>query len=237
MQTFVVHNYKLPERKKYLEETFGLIGISPCFIEVENAAPDLLKTLYGGDRASWRVKTKGLYRRSPPFRPLTHGEKACVVSHYLAYGQIADDWAVVLEDDAIIDTDKFLLLPEMLNNLPESYDFVVLGGPYPHTIAKTIGELGGAFLKKAHPATNTAVGYAIRKSLAKKLHEALVNFDLSPDYELNYWLKFHNVNVLHIHPYIIAEGSKSGAYESCIEAQRESKLKSYLGSLRSLIFK
>lgn len=237
MQTFIVHNHKLPERKKYLENTFCSIGITPRFIEVENEAPDLLKTLYGGDRASWRVKTKGLYRRSPPFRPLTHGEKACVVSHHLAYGYMTDDWAVVLEDDAIIDTGKFLLLPEMLRQLPESYDFVVLGGPYPHTIAKTVGAFGDSFLKKAHPATNTAVGYAIRKSLAIKLHDSLINFDLSPDYELNYWLKFHNVNVLHIDPYIIAEGSKSGAYESCIEAQRESKLKSYLGTLRSLMFK
>ena len=146
----------------------------------------------------------------PPPRELTYAEIACTASHIYGWQMAlndAADWSIFIEDDAIFENDFFKNLNTILFNVPNYADVLFIGGGYPHEeVSLTLGKVGN-FIIKHHPATNTAVGYAIRNRVLKKLLR-FDHFDLPIDYEFAYLLQINNCIVIHMENYGISEGSK-----------------------------
>jgi GR25 family glycosyltransferase involved in LPS biosynthesis len=216
---YIVHNYKLPERKKYLQHSLGSAS-SFSFIEIENINPDYIADKYLGlNEGSWQDKTRSLWSPPPQPRALTFGEIACTASHFYIYEKFLKDdqeeWLVIIEDDAIFDCDLSQEIIGLLNDLPDMIGSIFIGGGFNHdAVSLTLGGYKN-FLIKHHPATNTTVAYILRRNMVKAIMRNFTKFDLPIDYELAYLLMINNAIVLHKIPYIVKEGSKS-FYESSI---------------------
>jgi GR25 family glycosyltransferase involved in LPS biosynthesis len=121
----------------------------------------------------------------PPPRPLTNGVIACTASHFYIYDQFLkegkEDWLVVLEDDAIFDCDLSSEISSALEGMPNRADAIFIGGGFPHDLVSlTLGGFNN-FLVKHHPATNTTVGYILRRSMVAAIMENFKNFDMPID--------------------------------------------------------
>jgi len=211
-EIFIVHNATLVERKCYLDKAFGSTE-ALNFIQIEQQQPDFASKNYAGLRVeSWNNKVKVLWQPPPEARSLSIGEIACTASHFYAYKVFLEamdvEWLVVLEDDAIFDPG----LPERLNecfaDCPSEIEGIFVGGGFHHeAVSLTIGQYKNLLIKH-HPATNTTVGYALRRKLVTRILKGFDKFDLPIDYELAYLLMVNNALVAHIQPYLINEGSK-----------------------------
>lgn len=216
---YVIHNQSLPERRAYLES--GLDAHTQVnFVEIEKQAPELLDELYVGiNQLSWSSKCDGLWNSPPEPRLLTRGEIACTASHFYAYQQFLKnsnkEWLLVVEDDALFKAGLEKRIQKRINSMPNWANALFIGGGFAHhQVSRTIGRCKN-FLIKHHPATNTTVGYLLRRELVERMMNRFHRFDLPIDYELAYLLMINNAVVLHDVPYLIAEGSKS-TYESSI---------------------
>jgi GR25 family glycosyltransferase involved in LPS biosynthesis len=216
---YIIHNPVLSERKSNIQKMLDNSG-QPHFVEIENCAPELLKLFYKGmNPESWYKKCRCLYHPPPKPRELTKGEVAATVSHFYSYMHFLSnskkDWIVVLEDDAVFESGLIHRIECLLNDCPARADALFIGGGYQHdAVSLTVGVYKSFFIKH-HPATNTTVGYAIRRRLISNIMNSFDFFDLPSDFELAYLLMINNSLVLHSNPYLISEGSKS-IYNSCL---------------------
>lgn len=217
-QGYIVHNYKLLDRKNYLSSRLKADNFS--FIEIENIQPNYMHQKYAGiNQQAWNKKSKNLWNPTPTPRELSFGEIACTATHFYIYEQFLidgrGDWVVVLEDDAVFEPGLTGKISRILEEIPGRVDAIFIGGGYHHeVVALTVGGYKN-FVIKHHPATNTAVGYILRRSIVNEIMEDFTNFDMPIDFELAYLLMIKNALVFHIDPYIISEGSKSH-YQSSI---------------------
>ncbi|SNX29103.1 hypothetical protein SAMN06295945_1467 [Polynucleobacter meluiroseus] len=118
------------------------------------------------------------------------------------------DWILVLEDDAIFKEKFGLKIKKQLEDIPDLVGAIFIGGGFPQErTSLTLGEWGN-FLIKHHPATNTTIGYMLRRSAVEKIMKDFSTFDMPIDYELAYLLMRTNTLVFHQDPYSIQEGSK-----------------------------
>jgi GR25 family glycosyltransferase involved in LPS biosynthesis len=216
---YIIHNYKLAERKKYIKNMLANYeGIN--FVEIEKCAPDFPFALYKGLKVKdWIKKCKNLWNPVPTPRELTKGEVAATASHFYAYKHFLSnsqkEWILVLEDDAVFECRIIQDIYNMIKDAPPRLDALFIGGGYPHdVVALTVG-IYKNFIIKYHPATNTAVGYMLRKKILMSMLEDFDSFDLPIDYELAYLLMINNALVFHSEPYLIKEGSKS-VYKSSL---------------------
>ena len=216
---YIVHNYKLVDRKNYLCSRLGAAD-NFSFIEIENIQPNYMNERYFGiNEQAWIGKSKNLWSPAPAPRGLSFGEIACTASHFYIYEKYLSDeqadWVVVLEDDAVFECNLTEEISRILKEIPDRVDAIFIGGGYHHeAVSLTVGGYKN-FIIKHHPATNTAVGYMLRKSMVKAMMEDFTNFDMPIDFELAYLLMIKNALVLHLEPYLISEGSKSH-YQSSI---------------------
>ncbi len=216
---YVIHNHLLPERRMYLEGRFDA-NTQVNFVEIEKQAPELLDELYAGiNRLSWSSKCEGLWSLPPEPRALSRAEIACTASHFYAYQQFlkksSKEWLLVIEDDALFQTGLERRIQQRINLMPDWVSALFVGGGFEHyQVSRTIGKYKDFFIKH-HPATNTTVGYLLRRNLVERIMNRFDHFDLPIDYELAYLLMINNAVVLHDHPYLVSEGSKS-TYQSSI---------------------
>jgi GR25 family glycosyltransferase involved in LPS biosynthesis len=171
----VVHNHLQAERKAFLLRTLNC-PMRVHFIEIEVQAPQLLGLFYVGLRyTNWRVKCGGLWHEPPAPRKLSGAEIACTASHFYAYQQFLKEsdkeWLLVIEDDAIFKPGLEKAIQKKLQRLPLWADALFVGGGFAHHIvSKTLGKYKSLLIKH-HPATNTTVGYMLKRALVKKIVE------------------------------------------------------------------
>lgn len=208
---YVIHNYSLKERRHFLE---ALLARYPSvhFVEIENDAPEFINQTYQGvNEARWSERAV-LWKQKITPRKLNQGEIACTASHFYAYQHFLSksnkEWILVLEDDAIFKENFGVKIQRQLRNIPDIVGAVFIGGGFPQQkISLTLGTWKN-FLIKHHPATNTTIGYMLRRSTVEKVMRDFSTFDMPIDYELAYLLMRTNTLVFHQNPYSIKEGSK-----------------------------
>ena len=208
---YIIHNYKLKERKKYLLDLFSCI-CNYKFIEIENINDNIIGEYYHCDDNIWINKCINLYDPYPPPRKLVMGEIACTASHLYALNDFMlnrqEDWILVLEDDAILQSNFNDEINLIINKCPSNIDCIFIGGGFYHESVSVTKFTVGNFYYKNHPSTNTTVAYLVKRSFLTTLLDHFTSFTLPIDYELAYHLKATNAIVAHYIPYLVSEGSK-----------------------------
>jgi GR25 family glycosyltransferase involved in LPS biosynthesis len=211
--TYIIHNPSLPERRETLAKALDN-SMEVKFIEIENCAPEFLEILYKGlNPEKWVQKSRNLWYPIPVPRQLTKGEVAATASHFYSYMDFLStskkDWIVVLEDDAVFESGLPNKIENLLDDCPARVDALFIGGGYQHELVSLTVGIYKSFIIKHHPATNTTVGYALKRRMISRIMESFESFDHAIDFELAYLLMINNALVFHSDPYLICEGSKS----------------------------
>ena len=216
LQVYVIHSPELRERRARLEASLAEQGLVATWVEDPVAAtldPALERRYYRGSRLVWMRRTRST--RRIPFRRLSKREIAVTIAHVHTLkqiGQSKSDWALVLEDDAILADDFAVRFDTWLAEAPADADVIYIGSCSSLRIADT--DPGKHFYRKDHPASKCSDSTLFHRRAAAALAPALVPFALTIDWELNHHFRTLDLNVYWLEPPLVSQGSESGVYPS-----------------------
>jgi len=210
--TYVIHYTPLKERKQSIITQLSRFNIVPTFIELydkEDLTPELLKKFN---------TTK-----------LKMAEISVMCKQVHAWEHMSGEYALILEDDVILDDNFKEKLDAYLSQLPPDFDALFIGNGanlhIPHDIVKA--SPGNVFLR-THDATHWGGmgatrcldSYIIKKSTANAISSRFKSINTiihTPiDWLANILLKVVNARVYWAEPTIVRQGSEVGLFKSAI---------------------
>lgn len=220
MKTYVAHYNKLTDRKANIEKLFKLASY-PDYQFVTNEPPkEFIDEFYSASEELWYERVSQLNYGGPiTFKKLSKAEISLLYKHYIIFNKIiegGDEEVLVLEDDVIFSTSFAQELKDVLNDVPDDWDFVFLGSGCNLRVPKENLIENKLCYLKTHPASKCTDSFLITKAAAQKILSSLMPFVLPIDFELNYHMFLHDMKVYWVDPPIIKQGSQTGLYQSLI---------------------
>jgi len=148
-------------------------------------------------------------------REMRLSDYSVTIKYIEVYKKIAegnDPYALILEDDSILDTDFVLKFRKMYEETPKTYDMIFLGSGC-NLHAENIVDGKSVYLK-GHPAARCVSATVIKKETCQTLLETIIPFSLCIDWELNYQMDLHNHEVYWWEPPLVLQGSEIGVYKT-----------------------
>ena len=218
LPVYVVHGEHLSERRERLEPELAANGVEAEWVTDPAAgalSPELVRRYYRASRRLWRKRTAATMRI--PFRTLAPREIAVTISHVEIYRRLAEaghEWALILEDDAVLEPGFADRFDEYFGALPGDADLVFIGSCCGLRMDDV--EPGRHFYRKGTPATKCSDSYLVRRGAARALLETITPFVLTIDWELNYHLDRRDLVVYWLEPPLVAQGSELGVHASSL---------------------
>lgn len=198
---FVVHYDKLVGRKTNMLSQLKQLNLECEFV-----------SNYGKDTLTDEDKK--------PFKNLSDGEISLTLHHIECFKIVAEkyDYALILEDDAILHKKFSTILDCYIKLLPDNWDMLFIGnGSKLHVNSKLI--IPGKYIYKMN-STRCMDSYLISNKCAKLILQRLnqPNYTIiSPvDWWLNHVIKNNNFNVYWSEPTIVKQGSETGLFKSVL---------------------
>ena len=169
------------------------------------------------DVETWDTKAP-----SVSFREISKGEISLCHKHIEAYKDIVENKysaALILEDDVILAKDFVELFNQNVERTPEDWDYIFIGSGCNLRINPKLVFPEKVAYRKAHPATKCTDSYCLTLSAAQKVLSTIIPFTLPIDFELNYQLERHDMNVYWWEPPIVIQGSQCGLYGSALQGE------------------
>jgi hypothetical protein len=150
-----------------------------------------------------------------PHSSVTRAAESLAWKHYifLLEASKSERPSLVLEDDAILSPNFFEIVNQILKT--DGWDIVFPGS------GCNLRAIGHGLIKKDHPASKCTDAYIVTPDTARKLSSTLSEVHLPIDWELNYQMMFHGLNVYWHEPPIVRQGSQDGSFVSAINGKRE----------------
>ncbi len=139
------------------------------------------------------------------------------LKHREAWRQIADqsdDYALIAEDDIVLDNNSAIRLSKVLDALPVDADYIDIAGGcdlFPRAGNKMVNEF---FFRMEPPRDRTACCAVISKLFAQRLSRLDMPICLPIDWSLTYAFNKLNAAVYWVEPAVFGHGSMIGAYQS-----------------------
>ena len=201
VKIFIVHYDKLVERKTNMLSQLKQLNLECEFV-----------SNYGKDVLTDEDKKM--------FKNLNDGEISVALHHIQCFKIIAEnyDYALILEDDAILHKKFNTILDCYIKLLPDDWDMLFIGnGAKHHVNSKFI--IPGKYIYKINR-TRCMDSYLISNKCAKLILQRLnqPNYTIiSPvDWWLNHVIKNNNLNVYWSEPTIVKQGSETGLFKSVL---------------------
>jgi glycosyl transferase family 25 len=218
MKVYICHYEVLTERKKYLDE-----NLIKYFEDVEfihgisrEEIPQEKYSKFSNTEESLQERLK--YIDCPKHYDIFLDSEKAVMANFLTHIEIwekiienNDDYALVLEDDAIIVDNFEILWKKLINEMEDNFDIIYLHAGCGFNIINKLNKVPSdkiwydCDLKESR----TCCSYLISKNFCKKLLENLSPIFLGVDHELNYLQKKLNASVYWSYPELFNEGSTS----------------------------
>ena len=211
MKIFVLHYSKLTDRKKNILEQFEKHNITD-YEFVEKFDKDNIKT-----------KQSSLFH--PEYKKST---MSLHLKHNFVFKKIAKkyDYALILEDDAILSDNFMDKLNMYLSQLPNDYDMLFIGdGCNLHIRPEKIRPNKHIYKKSLEPtkwggngATRCSDSYIVSNKCAKQLVHYIKNIKKPISHAIDWWLneaaRDNNFKVFWAEPTIVTQGSQNNTYET-----------------------
>ena len=216
---FVAHYAPLTQRKQVFSAELARHNIDAEWITEEPDEPLENASYY--DPTSWDEKLKVVPRRGhASARLLRQAEYSLMYKHMLilfaGYTRTYDS-ILVLEDDAMLHPMFTQMFNKQLAETPDDYDFVFIGSGCNLRIPQGQQVPGQVAYKVPHPASKCTDSFVVSRKALEKLSETLEPFTFPADFELNYQMALHDMNVYWWEPPIVSQGSQDSTY--CSEVQ------------------
>ena len=217
---YIAHYSPLTERKVFLTEQLTKLGLESEWIELEPPDAEIDK-LYDTSTAAWTKRMEELsYSSEFPPRHLKRSETSLVYKHFKMYKKIIDlkvQSTLILEDDVVLDHQFIQKFNFNLFNTPKDYDFIFIGSGCNLRIPEHTRVPGKIAYRKTHPASKCTDSYVLTYEAAEKVYRSMQPFTFPIDFELNYQMWLHNMNVYWWEPPIVQQGSQCGLFGSEIQ--------------------
>lgn len=180
VRTFVINALQATKRRKHIEQELSTF----LFLDVEFVPAIMGKELSPEEiENSFDVE----YYKKRSRTSLSPGVIGCTLSHRLCYKKLLegdDNFALILEDDAILSNDIQIILPILYNNIRNMVEptVIILSPSYTYT---TMTRHESYNLCDCFEAT-MAIGYLINKSAAY----SILNGVIRPHYVADDWYYF-----------------------------------------------
>ena len=215
INTYILHYSKLTERKEFFQKHLALAGFKKLIVveslDKENMDVESLKYY---DSSEERFLLEASATSAIPYRPLKDSEISLCLKNILALSSFVESDAtagIFLEDDCFFPHTNYQDIENIIENAPEDWDMIFLGGGFSHDIC-TYRKVYNNYLLADYPCTNTSSSIVYSKRAAIKILKDK-KFGISWDWHLNYVCKVNEMNVYHTYPYI----AKQNIFKSSIQ--------------------
>ena len=167
-----------------------------------------------------RANKLGYFNNNDPGANLKKSEISLAYKHVKIYEDIiANNYstALVLEDDVLLARDFVNLCNTFLAVTPSDWDMIFPGSGCDLRVEQHRIVQGQVAYRKDHPASKCTDSYFLTLNTAKKLISTIKPFNLPIDWELNYQLLHHDMNVYWWEPPVVQQGSQIGVYSCAIK--------------------
>jgi len=225
MKVFIAHYPKLTQRLQNLVTSLQNNQFDIKNIKVFNGIcrSNINKTMFDSyvesNPKKLRVYFHILREIAPPLTSSNPAFLANFLNHHDIWNTIAkdnDDFALVLEDDAVISQSFSKIWPTLIETLPQDLDIAYLNAGCnltPNLFGVPLKE-GILWYKMPHKRSRTCCSYIISKKCASQL-ASITKFALNVDWEMSYHHVINNHNVYWTHPCPFVEGS-GNVYKSTV---------------------
>ena len=216
-KTYIMHYTPLSERKGFVLDQLSIAGISDFefiteFDREDLTDEDLLK--YDKD-PDVHKRVSEISRRPHGFagslqynyEQMSLSSVSLNLKHLEAFKRFLDqdlDFALFLEDDCRFTNST--KVETVIEEAPENWDVIFLGGAFSHGIITPISLVGGSYILAQHPSTNTTSSITYNKDSVRKILPHMESFCVPIDWQLNYAFYKANLNVYHTYPYLCTQG-------------------------------
>ena len=215
---YIAHYLPLFERKQNILNQLNTHSLNAEWVVDE---PDDSSIAIISNTDMWDIKFSEMQNKNYcPKRQLRKSEISLEYKHIKIYENIIKNdikSALVLEDDVILDKNFSNNFNLFLSMTPKDWDMIFIGSGCDLTVPPSERKSGVIAYKKDHPASKCTDSYIIKKSAAQKIINTILPFTFPIDFELNYQMFKHNMNVYWWEPSIVKQGSQCGLYRSEIQ--------------------
>jgi glycosyl transferase family 25 len=212
MKIFIIHYDKLTKRKENMTNQLKKFNLEHEFI-------------------SNHGKESLTYEEKQMFRNISNGEISVALHHMECYKRIVQeniDYALILEDDAVLCNNFIEILVNYFKELPSDWDMLFIGdGCGLHIDKKVLIPTKHIYKKNIVPDGQTHEGgtrcldsYLITNKCARIITEKLKlpNYTIlvPADLWMNCVIRNNNFNVYWAEPTIVTQGSEKGIYKSSL---------------------
>ena len=216
-KTYIMHYTPLSERKGFVLDQLSIAGISDFEFITEFDREDLTdEDLLKYDRDPDVHKRVSEISRRPHgfagslqynYEQMSLSSVSLNLKHLEAFKRFLDqdlDFALFLEDDCRFTNST--KVETVIEQAPENWDVIFLGGAFSHGIITPISLVGGSYILAQHPSTNTTSSIIYNKDSVRKILPHMESFCVPIDWQLNYAFYKANLNVYHTYPYLCTQG-------------------------------
>jgi GR25 family glycosyltransferase involved in LPS biosynthesis len=210
MHIFVIHYTPLVQRKKHMLEQFQKQNIVDYeFVEIydKERIPPLLSQMF-----------------SPKLRDSL---VSLICKHLHAFKQIAlnHEYALILEDDAILCDNFFSQLDLFMKQLPDDFDAFFIGRGCNLFVPQSVQQPGKYVYLKRNESGHWNVGGSSRcteafilssKAATRLVNTVFENVEMPCDFLLNELFRKHNMKVYWAEPTLVIQGTMSGMFPTSL---------------------
>jgi GR25 family glycosyltransferase involved in LPS biosynthesis len=221
---FIINYSPLKDRRKYLKErisALGLQGFVSWIIQKPRQYDNIFDKVYQPPVSRWKEIIR--FVDGPKhFARLSNSELNLILNHLEIYKKIVKKhikFALILEDDVILEEDFLDRLIVCINNLPKSFDVAYTDMGMHLRLPGKISQL--KFYKYNGLITRTTASYFITLNGAKKFlkNNTIV---LPTDLNMRYLEKKYNFEVYWLNGYLTYQGSVYGNfYKTVLQKERQ----------------
>lgn len=218
VKTYVVHCKKLISRKLFMGYQLSQQGFSNVeFYEDydgDELTPEIVNK-YQDSSFEKQIKKCELWFPGTTPRVNKPSDISVTIKYIEIYKKIAngkDDFAIIFEDDSVLDPRFIPKFHSLYEETPGTYDMIFMASGC--NLKSTNIVSGKNVYRKDHPATRCVGASVVKKQTCIKLLETIIPFSLCIDWELNYHLYLHNHEVYWWEPPIVNQGSETGIFKT-----------------------
>jgi hypothetical protein len=213
---YVAHYSPLAKRREHLERQLGNMKIGANWVENE-PTHDEIGLLYNNCLTEWDKKCSLNYGAPIPYRHLNKADISLLFKHIKIWEDIVDKnshVSLVLEDDVVFEENFVNEFNINLQKTPKEWDFIFIGSGCNLRIPPHMIRANTTAYRKDHPASKCSDSYLVTQDAAKRILDTIIPFTLPIDFELNYNMFLHNMNVYWWDPPITKQGSECGIFST-----------------------
>ena len=217
-----LHYKPLVNRKTLLSAFLKKYELKASWIDREPTKKDG-KKFYKYSEQEWKTKTAFERPSSPhdtPPRELKDSEISLLFKHYLALKKIVREKipiTLLLEDDVLFSENFCETFNNNLKSTPDDWGYIFPGSGCQLRVPKALLEKDKIAYLQSHPATKCTDSMIIKLEAARKVLKTFKSWHLPADWEYNYQLYHHDLNVYWWEPPVFMQGSQTGIYKSAIQ--------------------